>query len=148
MRGTESDILSDGALDYPDKILERFDIIIASIHSRMKVNEDQMTRRVLGAIRQPQFKVWGHPLRRLLERRPPFDCRIEEILDAVAESRAAIEINGDPHRLDLEPRWIKEARKRSIKFVISTDAHSIRRLRNLSSALALRDAQALREARC
>lgn len=131
MRGTESDILADGALDYPDEILERFDIIIASIHSRIKMNEDQMTRRVLGAVRQRHFKIWGHPLGRLLERRPPFDCRMEEILDAVAESRAAIEINGDPHRLDLEPRWIKEARKRSIKFVISTDAHSVRGLKNL-----------------
>ena len=131
LRGTESDILGDGALDYPDPILERFDIIIASIHARLKMDEDAMTRRVLNAIRQPQFKIWGHPLGRLLERRPPFNCRVEEVLDAIAESRAAIEINGDPHRLDLEPRWIKEARKRSIKFVISTDAHSMRGLENV-----------------
>lgn len=137
LRGTESDILADGSLDYPDHILDRFDIIIASIHSRMKMNEDQMTRRVLDAIRQRRFKIWGHPLGRLVERRPPIDCRMEEILDAVAESQAAIEINGDPHRLDLEPRWIKEARKRSIKFVISTDAHSIRGMKNLSFGIGI-----------
>jgi DNA polymerase (family 10) len=137
LKGTESDILGDGALDYPDHILERFDIIIASIHARLKMNEDAMTRRVLNAIRQPQFKIWGHPLGRLLERRPPFDCRVEEILDAIAESRAAIEINGDPHRLDLEPRWIKEARKRPIKFVISTDAHSMRGLENVKFGVGI-----------
>ena len=57
-------------------------------------------------------------------KRDPISCRVEEILDVVAESGAAIEINGDPHRIDLEPRWIIEARKRPIKFVISTDAHS------------------------
>ena len=60
-----------------------------------------------------------------IQHRPPFNARVEEILDVIAESRVAIEINGDPYRLDMEPRWIREARKRDIKFVISTDAHSI-----------------------
>jgi DNA polymerase (family 10) len=62
----------------------------------------------------------------LLQRRPPFECDVERILDVIAESQAAIEINGDPYRLDLEPRWVREARKRKIKFVISTDAHSVK----------------------
>src|ERR1700736_4844238 len=78
LRGTESDILADGALDYPDRILEKFDVIIASVHSRMKMDEDQMTRRVVAAMRQPVFKIWGHALGRLLQRRPPFACRVEE----------------------------------------------------------------------
>src|SRR5205807_8282882 len=131
LRGTESDILRDGALDYPDDVLEKFDVIIASIHNRYKLDEDQMTKRVITAMKNPVFKIWGHPLGRLVLRRPPIDCRIEEILDVIAGSGAAIEISGDPHRLDLEPRWIKEARKRRIKFVISTDAHSISDLNNL-----------------
>lgn len=131
LRGTESDILESGSLDYPDAILEQFDVIIASIHARMKMDADQMTRRLVSAMKQPVFKIWGHALGRLIQRREPFACRVEEVLDAVAESRAAVEVNGDPYRLDMEPRWIKEARKRGIRFVISTDAHSTNALHNL-----------------
>ncbi|WP_434044522.1 MULTISPECIES: PHP domain-containing protein [Sorangium] len=131
LRGTESDILESGSLDYPDAILEQFDVIIASIHSRMKMDADQMTRRLVSAMKQPVFKIWGHALGRLIQRREPFACHVEEVLDAVAESRAAVEVNGDPYRLDMQPRWIKEARKRGIRFVISTDAHSTNALHNL-----------------
>lgn len=131
LRGTESDILESGALDYPDAVLEKFDVIIASIHSRMKMDEAQMTRRLVTAMKQPVFKIWGHALGRLIQRRDPFACRVEEVLDAIAESRAAIEVNGDPYRLDMQPKWIKEARKRGIRFVISTDAHSVGAMHNL-----------------
>ena len=128
LRGPESDITETGLLDYPDHILERFDIIIASIHARNKMDSDQMTRRLLRVVKLPLFKVWGHPLGRIIQSRPPLECRMDEVLDAVAESKAAIEVNGDPHRLDLEPLWIRAARKRGIKFLVSTDAHSIRGL--------------------
>ncbi|HYY25997.1 MAG TPA: DNA polymerase/3'-5' exonuclease PolX [Candidatus Udaeobacter sp.] len=131
LRGTESDILQDGSLDYPDPILEQFDIIIASIHVRYKMDIDQMTRRIIEAMRSPFFKVWGHPLGRLLLSRPPLECHMEKVLDGIAGSAAAIEVNGDPRRLDLEPRWIRAARQRGIKFIISTDAHSTKNLRNL-----------------
>jgi DNA polymerase (family 10) len=128
LKGTESDILPDGSLDYPDEVLEHFDIVIASIHQRNKMDAKQMTRRIVTAMRSPFFKIWGHPLGRLLESRPPLECDMEEVLDAIAEAKAAIEVNGDPHRLDLEPRWIRAARKRGIQFLISTDAHSTRSL--------------------
>ena len=124
LRGTESDILEDGALDWPDEILEQLDVVIASVHSRLKMDEDAMTRRLVAAMRRPQFKIWGHALGRLIGKRPPFACRVEEVLDAAAESRAAIEVNGDPHRLDMEPRWLREAAKRGLRFVVSVDAHS------------------------
>jgi DNA polymerase (family 10) len=137
LKGTESDITQKGALDYPDRILEKFDIIVASIHARYKMDEDQMTRRIVSAMKQPVFKIWGHALGRLIQRRPPFACRVEEILDVIAESRAAIEVNGDPHRLDMEPRWLREARKRKIKFVISTDAHSTRDMLNLKFGVGI-----------
>jgi len=137
LKGTESDITQDGSLDYPDWILEQFDVIVASIHSRYKMNEDQMTRRIVKAMRQPVFKIWGHALGRKLLERPPFDCRVEEILDVIVESRAAIEINGDPHRLDMEPRWVREARKRKIKFVISVDAHSTGALKNVKFGVGI-----------
>jgi DNA polymerase (family 10) len=137
LRGTESDIVADGHLDYPDKILEQFDVIVASIHSRYKMDSAKMTKRIVTAMRQPVFKIWGHALGRLLQRRPPFECDVEQILDVIAESRAAIEVNGDPFRLDLEPRWIREARKRKIKFVISVDAHSTGALQNLKYGVGI-----------
>lgn len=131
LRGTESDIREDGALDYPDEVLERFDIVIASIHQRYKMSAEQMTRRIAGAMKRPGFKVWGHPLGRLIHSRAPLECDMEKVLDAAAESGAAIEVNGDPRRLDLEPRWIRAARARGIKFIVSTDAHSTGGMRNL-----------------
>jgi DNA polymerase (family 10) len=131
LRGTESDILADGGLDYPDHVLEELDVIVASIHSRFGMDEDQMTRRLVAAMRHPLFKIWGHALGRLLLRRDPIRARVEDVLDAAAESRAAIEINGDPHRLDIEPRWARAARERGLKFVVSVDAHATRELDNM-----------------
>jgi DNA polymerase (family 10) len=95
------------------------------------MDEDQMTRRLIAAMRHPLFKVWGHALGRYVMRRPPIACRMEEVLDAAAESRVAVEVNGNPHRLDMEPRWQREARRRGLRFVVSTDAHSTRELHNL-----------------
>jgi DNA polymerase (family X) len=137
LKGTEADILADGALDWPDRILEQLDVVVASIHQRYRQDEDAMTRRLLRAMRHPLFKIWGHPLGRLVTSRPPVACRLPEILDALAESRGAIEINGDPHRLDLEPRWCKEAAKRGIRFVLSVDAHATRELENTTYAVGL-----------
>ena len=137
LKGTESDIVADGSLDYRDWILEQFDVIVASIHARYKMDEEKMTRRIVTAMRQPVFKIWGHALGRLIQKRPPFACRVEEILDVIAESRAAIEINGDPYRLDMEPRWLREARRRKIKFVVSVDAHSMGALHNVKYGVGM-----------
>jgi DNA polymerase (family 10) len=136
LKGTEADILEDGALDWPDEILERLDVVIASVHSRMKLPEDEMTRRLVRAMSLPIFKIWGHPTGRLLGEREPYALRMEEVLDALAASRGAIEVNGDPHRLDLEPRWIRRARARGIPFVLTTDAHSVEGLGHLRWATA------------
>ena len=137
LRGTESDIVASGALDYPDRILEQFDVIVASIHSRYKMDSEKMTQRIVTAMRQPVFKIWGHALGRKIQSRPPFECDVERILDVIAESEAAIEVNGDPYRLDMEPRWIREARKRNIKFVISVDAHSMGALHNVKYGVGI-----------
>lgn len=135
LRGTEADILADGALDFPDAILEQLDVIVASIHNRYKQDEDAMTARLLRAMRWPGFKIWGHPLGRLVTSRPPVPCRVEEVLDALAGSRGAVEINGSPARLDLEPRWCRAARARGLSFVVSVDAHATRELDNLAYAV-------------
>lgn len=137
LRGTESDILADGTLDYPDSILEQLDVVIASIHARYRMDENAMTERILRALALPIRKIWGHPLGRLVLHRPPIACRMPEILDCAARSNVVIEINGDPHRLDLPPEWIREARMRGIPFVVSVDAHSRRGMHTLPFAIAM-----------
>lgn len=128
LRGTESDILSDGALDYPDAVLESFDVVIASIHARHRLDRGAMTARLMRALTLPIFKIWGHALGRILNHRQPIDCDVPALLDALAGSRGAIELNADPHRLDLPAEWIPAARERGIPFVVSVDAHSVRGL--------------------
>jgi DNA polymerase (family 10) len=135
LRGSEVDILKDGALDWPDRVLEEMDVVVASIHNRYGLREDEMTRRVVRGLRHPLFKVWGHALGRYVLRRPPIAVRIDEILDAAAASRVAIEINGNPNRLDLEPRWVREARKLGLRFTVSVDAHSTSELHHLRWAV-------------
>jgi DNA polymerase (family 10) len=135
LRGTESDILRDGSLDFPDPVLAELDVVIASVHNRYRMDADEMTRRLIRALRHPLFKIWGHALGRYVLSRPPFACHMDEVLDAVAGARAAIEVNGDPNRLDLEPPWIRAARRRGIRFVLSSDAHSVNGLRNLRWAV-------------
>jgi DNA polymerase (family 10) len=85
----------------------------------------------------PVFKIWGHALGRYVKTRPPIACRVEEVLDAAAASRAAIEVNGEPRRLDMEARWLRAARERGLSFVISTDAHSVRALANFRYGVAM-----------
>lgn len=130
-KGTELDILADGRLDYPDHILEKFDIIIASIHSRYHQDYKAMTRRVLRGLQNPFFKIWGHPLGRLVLRRDPIPVDLEEILEAVKDQKIALEISADPYRLDLSSANITLVRKKGFRFVISVDAHSTNDLHNL-----------------
>ena len=128
LRGTESDILADGSLDYPDSVLEGFDLVIASIHARHRMDRSAMTARLTRAMSLPIFKIWGHGLGRILNHRDAIDCDVSAVLDVLAGSPGAIELNSDPQRLDLPPEWIPAARERKIPFVISVDAHSTRGL--------------------
>jgi len=138
LRGTESDILADGALDYPDHILERLDIIIASIHNRYQQDEDAMTRRLVRAMRHPLQKVWGHPFGRLLLRRPPVPCRFDEVVEAIVESDAIIELNGDPWRMDMGSAPARHAHALGVRrFVVSVDAHAVDELRNVQTGITL-----------
>jgi DNA polymerase (family 10) len=105
--------------------------VVASIHNRYRMDARAMTERVTRALALPLFKIWGHARGRLIGRRPPFECDMERILDVAAGARVAIEVNGDPYRLDMDPAWIREARKRGVPFVVSVDAHSTRELANV-----------------
>jgi DNA polymerase (family 10) len=136
-RGTEADILADGAIDVPPDIIGELDVIIASVHQRHKQDADAMTARLVTAMRQPYFKIWGHALGRLVLRRDPIAVRIDEVFDAIAEGKAAIEINGDPYRLDLDPINARKAAARGIPFVLSSDAHSVRGISAVRWAVAM-----------
>ena len=137
LRGTEADILADGTIDVPLDQVKGLDLVIASVHQRYKLDEDGMTRRLVTAMRQPFFKIWGHALGRLVLKRDPIAVRLDEIFDAISESRAAIEINGDPHRLDLDPVNARLAAERGIPFILSMDAHSTGNLEYVRWAAAM-----------
>jgi DNA polymerase (family 10) len=135
--GTEADILADGSIDVPPEMIGKLDLIIASVHQRYKLDEDGTTRRLIEAMKQPYFKIWGHPLGRLVLKRDPIAVRIDEVLDALASSRGAIEINGDPYRMDLDPDNVRRATQRGIRVMLSSDAHSVRAIGAVRYAVAL-----------
>jgi DNA polymerase (family 10) len=121
--GTEVDILGDGSLDYPDEILKQFDIVLASVHSRMNMPGEEMTARLLKALRNPYIRILGHPTGRQLLKRDPFVFDLEKVFAAAKEYGVILELNGHPERLDLCDRHLKLARDRGMKVIISTDAH-------------------------
>jgi DNA polymerase (family 10) len=146
LRGAECDILPDGTVDHSDDDRGALDCVIASVHRRHGLDAAAMTERLVRAMRAPGFKIWGHPLGRLLLRREPIACDLERVFDAVASSAAAIEINGSPWRLDLPPDLIPAARARGAKFVVSADAHSVDELEYLRYGVAMARRGGLRRA--
>lgn len=124
LKGIESDILNDGALDYDEKVLETFDFIVASIHSNLNMPKQKATERLLKAIKNPFTSILGHPTGRLLLRREGYPIDHKAIIDACAEEGVAIEINANPWRLDLDWRWVNYALEQGVKIAINPDAHS------------------------
>jgi DNA polymerase (family X) len=125
LKGIESDILLDGSLDYSDDVLSRFDFVIASVHSGFRLDRATQTERVLRAVRNPHTTILGHPTGRQLLRRPGYEVDIEKILTACGECGVAVEINGNPWRLDLDWRWHQRALQLGCMLSINPDAHSI-----------------------
>jgi DNA polymerase (family 10) len=123
-KGIESDILNDGSLDYPEEILAKFDFIIASVHSNLKMNKEKATERILRAIENPYTTILGHPTGRLLLSREGYPLDWDAILDACAKFGVSIELNANPYRLDIDWTLIPEAIKRGIQISINPDAHS------------------------
>ncbi len=127
-KGIESDILLDGSLDYNDRILSRFDFIIAAIHSSFNLSEEQMTERIIKAIEKKFTTMLAHPTGRLLLARDPYKVDIIRIINAAAENNVDLELNASPFRLDLDWRMCKYAKEKGIKIFINPDAHSIKNL--------------------
>jgi DNA polymerase (family 10) len=124
LKGIESDILADGQLDYDDSTLAGFDFVIGSIHSRFAMAEAEMTARVLRAMDNPHLTILGHPTGRLLLSRDPYPIDLEQVFRKAAAQRIALEINADPHRLDLDWRRLRRAQELGVKISIGADAHS------------------------
>ncbi|MCW8311410.1 DNA polymerase/3'-5' exonuclease PolX [Sphingobacterium sp. InxBP1] len=122
-RGIESDILSDGSLDYPDEILAKFDFVVASVHSNLKMDKEKATARLIKAIENPYTTILGHPTGRLLLSRSGYPLDYEKIIDACAANKVVIEINANPLRLDLDWRWHRYAVEKGVILSINPDAH-------------------------
>jgi len=137
LKGIEADILADGSLDYGPALLDRFEFVIGSVHSRMEQDGPTMTQRVLRAMDDPHLTVLGHPTGRLLLARDPYAIDMHAVIARAAERGVAIEINGDPHRLDLDWRLCAEARAAGVKIVIGADAHSLAGLENAEWGLGI-----------
>ena len=135
LRGSEVDILEDGALDWPDAILEKLDVVICSVHQRFKLEESRQTERIRRALEHPLCSIWGHPTGRYLGDRDPMPARWEELIEVAAERGVTIECNGTPHRLDFSADLLRLARKHNAKVCLSVDAHSTKELENLHYAV-------------
>ena len=124
-KSIESDILTDGALDYSPDILSTFDLVIASVHSNLKMTEEKAMMRLLNAINNPYTTILGHLTGRLLLSRPGYPVDHKTIIDACVKNKVAIELNAHPRRLDMDWRWISYALDQGALISIDPDAHFI-----------------------
>jgi len=128
LRSCEVDILKDGSLDLPDETLAELDLVLVSVHLHTDMDRAAMTHRVIRALENPFVDILAHPTGRILNRREPHAMEVEAVLKAAAELDVAVELNANPHRLDLSDVHVARARELGVPVVISTDAHSVRQL--------------------
>jgi DNA polymerase (family 10) len=124
LAGAEVDILPDGSLDLDNSTLKELDLVVASLHSALRLPSAEQTRRIVKALRHPAVDILGHPTARLLGRRPGVEFDFDEVLRVAAEEGVWLEVNAQPDRLDLDDIAIQAAVSRGVPLVISTDAHS------------------------
>ncbi|TAK23367.1 MAG: DNA polymerase/3'-5' exonuclease PolX [Chloroflexota bacterium] len=123
LKGVELEILPNGSLDFPDDVLRGFDLVIASIHSGFRQDRETMTKRIVGALRNPHVDVIGHPTGRRVGRRDPYEVDMNAVLRAAAETGTAVEINANPERLDMDDAHARAAAALGVTIPINTDAH-------------------------
>jgi len=137
LKGIEADILADGRLDYDAAILDSFDYVIGSIHSRFSMDGEAMTKRVLAALDDPHLTILAHPTGRLLLSREPYALDVEAVLEKAAQVGVAVELNADPHRLDLDWRYCRQAKELGVTIEIGPDAHSPAALDNVHFGIGM-----------
>ena len=125
LKGVEADILADGRVDFEERVLERLDFVIASIHSRFNMTAAEMTARLLAAMDNPYLTIIGHPTGRLLLSRDPYGLDLDAVIEKAAATGVALEINADPHRLDIDWRDLPRVRAGGVKVSIGADAHNV-----------------------
>ncbi|HET7233971.1 MAG TPA: DNA polymerase/3'-5' exonuclease PolX [Longimicrobium sp.] len=123
-KGVESDILTDGSLDYADDVLKSFDYVVGSVHSAFGIGEKAMTERLVRAVSNPHLTILGHATGRLLLRRDGYEVDVAKVIDAAAEHGVCVEINADPARLDIDWKWARYAASKGVLVPIDPDAHS------------------------
>jgi DNA polymerase (family X) len=122
--GTESNILTDGSLDYPDELLERLDWVIASVHTSFRMRSKEMTDRMVAAIEHPLVDAIGHPTGRKIEKRQPYALDVDRVIEAAARTGTMLEINAAPDRRDLDEIHAREAARAGVRILVDSDAHS------------------------
>jgi DNA polymerase (family 10) len=135
-QGSEVEVKSDGTLDFPDDVLAQLDYVVASVHTGLRQDRDTLTRRALGAIRNPYVKQLAHPTGRLLPRREGGDFDMEALLQAAAETGTFVEINAAPERLDLPDTHVRRAIELGVRLIINCDAHHAESFDNLRFGVA------------
>lgn len=135
--GIESDVLSDGSLDYDDDVLASFDYVVASIHSGFNMTVDDATARIVTAVENPHTTILGHPTGRLLLVREGYSIDHGAVLDACAAHDVAIELNANPYRLDVDWRYVQDALDRGVLVSINPDAHATDELDNVRWGVAV-----------
>ncbi|RJQ49303.1 MAG: DNA polymerase/3'-5' exonuclease PolX [Gammaproteobacteria bacterium] len=125
LKGIEVDILEDGALDLPDDLLGRLDVVVAAVHSRFDLSRDKQTARILKAMDHPHFSILAHPSGRLIEQREPYDVDMPRLIRHARERGCFLEINAQPDRLDLLDIYIQMAKEEGVLLAVSSDAHSV-----------------------
>jgi DNA polymerase (family 10) len=130
-KGIEVEILPDGSLDYSDDVLAGFDFVIGAIHSHFQMGEKEMTQRIIHAMEARRFTMLAHPTGRLLLAREPYQLDMEEVIKAASRLGVVLELNANPHRLDLDWRWLKYAKDHRTKISINPDAHNLQGLQDL-----------------
>jgi len=128
LSGIEVDILTDGNLDLPDKILSKCDVVVASIHSKFMMPRDEMTKRIITAFKNKNVNILAHPTGRILKKREPYQVDMDKIIKAAKQHKIALELNAYPDRLDIDSRYCKACKEAGVKVAINTDAHNIRQL--------------------
>jgi DNA polymerase (family X) len=136
-KGVECDILTDGSMDYNDKLLAEFDYVVASIHSKFKMTEDEATKRIIKALKNRYVTILGHPTGRLLLEREGYAVKMSAIIDAAADYGKAIEINAHPMRLDLDWRYLKYAKEKGVPIFINPDAHNVNGLSDVQYGVGI-----------
>ena len=125
LTGVEVDILPDGSLDLAEEVLDQVDIVVASVHSKFKMKEAEMTERIIRAMRKRCVDIIGHPTGRIIGEREPYEVDFDKLLEVAAETKTALEINAFPERLDLKDVHARAAKERGVMLAINTDAHSV-----------------------